>query len=168
MLWFNILSLESTCDYHAKCPNCGAVLELPEYLDRAFCNHCGGKVIIGKDETHYHTHQAQKTAIACPECSGKGYFICHQCNGGMRCTAYYTVVRDGRQYFEYCYAGWCPRCKGKGEIIDFLFKTTCTFCNGSKVCPYCRGTNKCATCRGTGSIACRACKGSGFKVYRGD
>ena len=52
---------------NAKCPNCGAILELPENLDRAFCMHCGGKVIIAKDEVHHHE---AKPAIACPACGG--------------------------------------------------------------------------------------------------
>lgn len=45
---------------NAKCPNCGAVLELPETLERAFCMHCGGKVIISRSEG----------AIPCPKCNG--------------------------------------------------------------------------------------------------
>ena len=55
---------------NAKCPNCGAILELPENLDRAFCMHCGGKVIIAKDV------HVGGTAIACPDCEGKGSFPC--------------------------------------------------------------------------------------------
>lgn len=43
---------------NAKCPNCGAMLELPEKLDRAFCQFCGGNVIIAKDEIHYHAEDA--------------------------------------------------------------------------------------------------------------
>jgi hypothetical protein len=39
---------------NAKCPNCGAILEFPANLDRAICMHCGGKVIIAKDEIHIH------------------------------------------------------------------------------------------------------------------
>jgi endogenous inhibitor of DNA gyrase (YacG/DUF329 family) len=30
---------------NAKCPNCGAILELPEELDRAFCMYYNGKLI---------------------------------------------------------------------------------------------------------------------------
>ena len=58
---------------NAKCPNCGAILELPEKLDRAFCIHCGGKVIIAQDSIVVHQGQ---TAIACPECNGRGYNEC--------------------------------------------------------------------------------------------
>jgi hypothetical protein len=147
---------------NAKCPNCGAVLELPADIDRAFCIHCGGKVIIAKDEVHYHT---QKTAIACPECHGKGYFTCRTCNGSGRCTGRYTKQVDGRPHTTWCQNGWCPKCRGKGNEL-FILK--CSLCKGSKVCPTCRGNGKCNTCRGTGKITCWACKGSGFKVYRGD
>jgi DNA-directed RNA polymerase subunit RPC12/RpoP len=38
----------------AVCPNCGAELELPEKLDRAFCTYCGKQIIISKTEKHYH------------------------------------------------------------------------------------------------------------------
>lgn len=38
----------------AVCPQCGATLTLPDNLDRAFCTYCGRKIIISKDETHYH------------------------------------------------------------------------------------------------------------------
>jgi DnaJ-class molecular chaperone len=151
---------------NAKCPNCGAILELPSNIDRALCIHCGGKVIVARD-THYHTHEAQKAAIACPECSGKGYFICNQCKGGGRCTAYTYEYRNQRPYMVYCQGGWCPKCKGRGEDDALIFSSRCNFCHGARVCPYCRGTNRCITCGGTGRIVCRACEGSGFKVYRG-
>lgn len=39
----------------AVCPQCGAELELPENLDRAFCTYCGRKIIISKEEKHYHS-----------------------------------------------------------------------------------------------------------------
>lgn len=150
---------------NAKCPNCGAVLELPDNLDRAFCFHCGGKVIIGKDETHYHTYQAQKTAIACPECRGKGYFICNTCKGSGRCIGFYNKTVDNRPYYSYCKDGKCPRCQGGGKQSIFF---TCSHCKGTGRCPTCNGFGRCVTCRGGGRIMCPACKGSGFKVYRGD
>ena len=150
---------------NAKCPNCGAILELPNNLDRAFCVHCGGKVIIARDETHYHTHKAQKTAIACPECSGKGYFICRTCNGAGRCIGYSYKMIDGKPHYNYCQNGWCPKCKGEGTQSFIL---TCQHCKGNKVCPTCGGTGRCNYCHGTGRITCTACNGSGFKVYRED
>ncbi len=148
---------------NAKCPNCGAILELPANLDRAFCVHCGGKVIIARDENHYHTYQAKKTAIACPECYGKGYFICRTCNGSGRCVGNYTKIANGKPYITWCQNGWCPKCKGKGGFV-----LPCSHCRDRKVCPTCMGTGKCNTCRGSGRITCMACNGSGFKVYRGD
>jgi DnaJ-class molecular chaperone len=151
---------------NAECPNCGAVLELPEDLDRAHCIHCGSAVIIGKDETHYHSYN-QKTAIACPECHGKGYFICGLCRGMGSCTAHEKYYVNGVYHKDFCYYGWCPVCKGKGTNNALILKSTCTFCKGAKVCPYCKGTHKCNICRGSGKIICNACKGSGFKVYRG-
>ena len=152
---------------NAKCPNCGAILELPNNLDRAFCTHCGGKVIIARDETHYHTYQAQKTAIACPECGGKGYFICTKCKGQGGCTYYSYSLYQGRYVNKYCQAGWCPKCNGKGTSDALIFKNTCKMCQGNKICPECRGTHKCIKCNGTGRITCTSCNGSGFKVYRG-
>jgi DnaJ-class molecular chaperone len=147
---------------NAKCPNCGANLQLPQNLDRAFCVHCGGSVIIGRDETHYHTHQAQKTAIPCPDCKGRGFFICNVCNGKMSCSASYV---NSENVIQYCYYGKCPKCKGGGKESFIL---TCSFCKGQGVCPYCHGTHRCITCGGRGNITCKLCGGSGFKVYRGD
>ena len=151
---------------NAKCPNCGAILELPADLDRAFCIHCGGKVIIARDEVHYHTYQAQKTAIACPECQGKGYFICGTCRGSGSCIGYAVSYSDGRS--RYCQNGWCPKCGGTGTDDALILKSKCNHCHGSKICPTCYGTGKCYTCQGAGRIVCLACNGSGFKVYRED
>jgi DnaJ-class molecular chaperone len=150
---------------NAKCPNCGAVLELPANLDRAFCIHCGGSVIIAKDEVHYHT---QKTAIACPECKAKGYFICSTCQGNGYCKGVYVHYSLNKPITTPCQKGWCPKCKGKGSISKILYKIPCDHCNGSKICPTCRGIGRCYTCKGAGKVTCLACNGSGFKVYRGD
>jgi DnaJ-class molecular chaperone len=153
---------------NAKCPNCGAVLELPANLDRAFCIHCGGKVIIARDETHYHKHEAQKTAIACPECQGKGYFVCTSCRGHGGCLGSYTSYTGNRPVTVGCQMGWCPKCKGQGKISKILYTIPCDYCQGSRFCPTCRGAGRCISCNGTGKITCQPCNGTGFKVYRGD
>jgi DNA-directed RNA polymerase subunit RPC12/RpoP len=152
----------------AKCPNCGADLELPADLDRAFCVHCGGKVIIAKDETHYHNYGASGTAIACPECRAKGYFICMTCRGNGACRGSYTNYIGTSPVTTPCQNGWCPKCKGKGFVKKIFYKVPCDYCNNTKVCPGCRGAGKCLTCKGTGRITCSTCKGTGFKVYRGE
>jgi len=159
---------------NAKCPNCGAILELPAKLDRAFCMHCGGKVIIAKDEVHHH---GAKPAIACPECEGKGYIVCHKgeykkviwkwgskmtaiaypCGGNGKCNSNYGLV-------PLCKDGTCLLCKGKGSVA--LMK--CWYCNGTGKCPICNGTGKCKFCNGEGKFKCEACNGTGFKVYQGE
>lgn len=153
---------------NAKCPNCGAILELPANLDRAFCVHCGGSVIIAKDEVHYHEHHGGKTAIACPECQAKGYFICRTCQGNGRCRGYFIKYAAAGPETTPCQNGWCPKCKGQGQISKVVYKIKCDWCKGSKVCPTCRGKAKCLMCNGTGKVTCRACNGTGFKVYKGE
>ena len=46
----------------------------------------------------------------CPDCEGKGYIICDECNG------------EGR-YYPYTSISYCDHCKGKG-------KYTCMTCRG--------------------------------------
>ena len=38
----------------AVCPKCGADLELPTGVSRAYCTYCGRKIILTKSEKHYH------------------------------------------------------------------------------------------------------------------
>ena len=177
---------------NAKCPNCGAILELPKKLDRAFCIHCGGKVIIARDEVHYH-----KAAIACPECEGKGYKPCHgemeeveppfrrnrffkeyyykfPCDGTEKCVVKHTHTKekDGTPFFSlgillspiFCRNGKCNGCNGKG----MYWGSKCDLCKGTKICFVCEGTGKCTYCNGTGKMKCKECNGTGFKVYQGN
>ncbi len=161
---------------NAKCPNCGAILELPSKLDRAFCMHCGGKVIVAKDV------QAGKTAIACPECEGLGYLKCnkdnfkwithrvpkgliyiHSCEGSKKCLS--IVVNNWvGMGFQLCDSGKCSYCKGNGKT----FFGRCGWCKGTGKCPICEGTGKCKFCNGEGKVKCEACNSTGFKVYEGD
>jgi tetratricopeptide (TPR) repeat protein len=39
----------------AVCPKCGADLELPKDVSRAYCTYCGRKIILTKTEVHHHT-----------------------------------------------------------------------------------------------------------------
>jgi DNA-directed RNA polymerase subunit RPC12/RpoP len=166
---------------NAKCPNCGATLELPETLDRAFCMHCGGKVIIAKDEIHQH-----KSAIACPECRGVGYHPCTNCDGNGICNWFlnYRGLREKMNYHgnagslalhklaAKCNNGRCSRCNGIGKIprmkrTQFFDKGgRCPACGSTGKCPQCKGTGKCS-CKGSGKIKCEPCDGTGFKVYEG-
>jgi DNA-directed RNA polymerase subunit RPC12/RpoP len=149
----------------AKCPNCGAILELPEKLDRAFCMHCGGKVIIGE-----HIYQKSKIihgfTIVCPECWGKGYVPCNRCYGSG--SGRYTGCGKEHKYkkgvlkLDYsskCTNGLCPVCQGKGKTV--WLEEKCDYCHGSKFCNYCGG--RCIDCNGSGKIQCFVCKGSGFR-----
>lgn len=154
----------------AKCPSCGANLEFPEDMEVGHCMHCGGKVIIDR-EVHVHG----QTAIACPDCDGKGYFICKgkkeflrrinmvninrvSCEGTGKCTLNVSDVSDP------CLNGKCIFCKGTGKIGFFK----CNHCKGTGKCLSCLGTGKCSFCNGAGksSLKCDACDGTGFKIYK--
>lgn len=163
---------------NAKCPNCGAILELPKELDRSFCMHCGGKVIIAKD-IHHH---GAKPAIACPECDGLGHLKCNKenfdwkthkvpkdliyvysCEGSKKCISIIvpTWLMTG---IPICDKGKCSQCKGIGKT----FFGRCGWCRGTGKCQICKGTGKCTFCKGEGKVKCKACNGTGFKVYEGE
>ncbi len=164
---------------NAKCPNCGAMLELPEKLDRAFCQFCGGNVIIARDEIHH--HYGAKAAIACPDCEGIGFHICSICGGSGGCSAksptplsesqmqakIYTEEASGitTRGYDFCYGGECASCLGKGTKGFGLIK--CPICKGTGKCKICKGENKCECCHGKPKFKCEACNGTGFKVYEG-
>ncbi|MBI5001665.1 MAG: hypothetical protein HZB92_09145 [Euryarchaeota archaeon] len=57
----------------AVCPKCGADLEFPEGLPIGHCMYCGSKIILIDSD-----NQSSKPVIACPECKGKGYFLCEE------------------------------------------------------------------------------------------
>ena len=152
----------------AKCPSCGAELEFPENMEVAHCMHCGGKVIIDK-EVHVHG----QTAIACPECGGRGFFECSgvkkivnnsfivkSCNGTGKCN---VKLIDNDKLRNFCKSGFCGACKGKGKIYGMK----CGICDGHKECFVCHGSGICTLCGGKGKITCKVCKGTGFKVYKG-
>ncbi len=177
---------------NAKCPNCGAVLEFPADVDRAFCKHCGGKVIIARDEIHH--HYGSSVAIACPECEGRGNWECVEgpkakalikenkkntrfeaipCDHKGNCIVKYSI-NDGiinenwaRSVYNVCKNGTCGFCEGTGKSGN-IFKKTCFYCKGTGKCIFCKGTGKCSFCNGTGKIKCEACDGSGFKVFEGE
>lgn len=149
---------------NTKCPKCGAILELPPNVDRLFCVHCGGKVVIARPKTHFQAKQ-KNTTVACPHCSGKGQYFCRYCNGSGRCFYHYDKVHaDSRVYGHYCKGGRCPICEGSGS--EGLF-TKCFLCHGSGYCPSCGGSARCGYCRGSGIATCTACSGSGYRVYDG-
>ncbi len=161
---------------NAKCPNCGAILELPENLDRAFCMHCGGKVIIAKD-IHYH---GGKTAIACPECQGLGYVGCHGEQKEVQPPFELTGKEFHTKFIYHFYHMPCHGYKtGKCTVRMFaesvkyrkrstLDPTNPVFCENG-VCARCKGTGKtpwgltCYICKGT--KICFVCKGNGICSY---
>lgn len=182
---------------NAKCPNCGAVLELPERLDRAFCMHCGGRVIIAKDVVHYHVEG--KAAIACPECHGRGHIECTDdywkdhietmpvepvesisdttrlillpCGGSGECNNHQQdeVFFNWRDTFDGKSVCDNGKCFTCGARGEdgAIFKLKCRTCGGTGECRFCKGSGECIYCGGAGKVECGACNGTGFKLYPG-
>lgn len=167
----------------AKCPSCGANLEFPEGMELGHCMHCGAKVIIDK-EVHIHG----QTAIACPECGGKGYHPCEPEEFIDEGEADYLKVKklyDSRMVMhemaQRFHRGkfWARAmgCEGTGKCQSHTVRATkedfqcLRISRGSEnncsagSCAFCRGTGKlsfnstCQICNGTGK--CLICGGTG-------
>ncbi|MBA3045580.1 MAG: hypothetical protein KKH41_04585 [Candidatus Thermoplasmatota archaeon] len=72
-----------------------------------------------------------------------------------------TILKD-----DSCNRGKCRWCKGTGKL-GLIVKEKCEFCDGTGVCHFCKGNAVCTVCGGTGKIKCKACNGTGFKIYKG-
>ena len=69
----------------AKCPSCGANLQLPEGRDFGYCTHCGGKVLIEKNEMQVHHTGSVSSLPLCNNCGntlteGNRQFNCELCS----------------------------------------------------------------------------------------
>jgi hypothetical protein len=150
----------------AKCPSCGAGLQIPGDLDKAHCMYCGSQVIVRK---------SYSGSLECKVCDGFGRIdVCRACNGSGECTWYTSSTAHGQNditaYMAYgteshCADGYCSACKGHGSGSAF---SSCPFCGGTGKCPRCLGTMKCSACRGigvipgpSGSQVCPGCAGKG-------
>lgn len=160
----------------AKCPNCGAKMEFPNHLDKAFCSHCGSEFIVADDDYETHKTKPSNTCAYCRgsgeiRCSGmrtgtvKSYFRTYElfaesCSGTGKCIVY-CYPEKVEPITNYCNHGKCSWCKGTGRI----FFRTCRFCDGTGNCPFCHGSGKCTICNGKGEIRCKVCDGRGVKVH---
>jgi hypothetical protein len=141
-----------------KCPNCGALTELPPHLDTGFCVHCGKMVKISKGEPSTREEDLQNPSISCSACSGYGYFYCSTCRSSGACSGVVTRHADGNYYTHSCRMGACPMCEGSGsDMLVF----NCSHCRGTGKCPTCRGYGRCIQCGGQGRLVCQVCNGSG-------
>jgi len=150
----------------AKCPSCGAGLQIPEGQDKMHCIYCGSQVFVRK------SHPGGQE---CKVCDGFGRIdICRACNGTGKCTWYMSSSAHGNNDFtsmmaygsqSQCVKGYCSACGGKGQGGSM---SACPFCGGTGKCPRCLGTAKCSACRGigvipgpSGSLVCPGCGGEG-------
>jgi DNA-directed RNA polymerase subunit RPC12/RpoP len=160
----------------AKCPSCAAELEFPENMEVGHCMHCGGKVIIDK-EVHVHG----QTAIACPECGGKGYSPCEieetiteelvafqikqRINTKHDSKKIKNVKQSNNRTTLYKRAMGCG---GSGICVNYSVQTYNqksgnTFYLATTTTNWCIN-GKCAVCKGRGKIGfipCGTCKGTG-------
>ncbi len=159
----------------ARCPSCGADLEISAGLDTACCTHCGGSFIIAGDEVSIKESTDKKK---CPLCAGKGITRCmgienitvtrrfrsydlyvEACSGDGKCLVYCSPSKI-KEITNYCRGGKCAWCRGTGRLLF----GTCSFCEGTGSCRFCHGTGVCTFCNGKGVVRCRRCDGRGTKV----
>ena len=87
----------------AKCPSCGANLQMPDTLEVGYCNHCGGKVIIDKEKVLVHHTGSVSSIPLCPNCGntlteGNRLFSCELCNK-RECLFCSKLSQRESQYF---------------------------------------------------------------------
>jgi DnaJ-class molecular chaperone len=107
------------------CPQCGAGLQIPGDLKKAYCVYCGAQIVFEKE--------VEKTR-PCPACGGAGKCLPRATSGKMVPTCHGT--------------GRCAACEGTGKIGNL----PCDLCKGSGKCSSCGGTGKCLRCGGSGRI----------------
>lgn len=152
----------------AKCPSCGATLEVPGNLNTAHCVYCGAKVIVSRSSGK----------VVCRICGGHGKVdVCKACGGTGKCswTMHWSALgREsglsiGSAGSSECRDGVCSACGGKGQMPGLGALGICGYCGGTGRCPKCEGTGKCTQCRGSGFLTgpnsgsrCGACDGTGL------
>lgn len=137
------------------------------------CSTCNGTKVI-------------KAKADCPDCKGRGGFVCSQgCDGTgyiacpypactqgsitKQCTSFeHGKTPKGEKQCEDCKGTGvvtvpCPRCKGKGDVCH----TSCS-CTGEMICKKCHGKKylfanvACQNCSASGNIKCSHCDGTGM------
>ena len=167
----------------AKCPNCGAELQMPDNLDIGFCTHCGGKVIIDKDRMQVHHTGSVSSLPLCPNCSntltdGNRLFTCEIC-GKQEC--FFCSQLRSREKIQYQQVADC------GRIVNNADINLCKECKRKRLisCNACdpldyygrhsgRPNGRCSYCLGTGEIkgtwkkaTCTQCNGTGICMVCG-
>ena len=155
----------------AKCPSCGAAIEVPGNLETAHCVYCGAKILIARGSAK----------VPCKTCDGHGRVdVCKACNGTGKCSWYTHWPSSGNNSLPLgsssrseCHDGVCSACGGKGQVSGLGVFGTCVYCGGTGRCPKCDGTGKCTQCRGAGFLSgpnasgrCGACGGTGLMDVR--
>ena len=160
----------------AKCPSCGANLQMPDNLEIGYCTHCGGKVIIDKEKVLVHHMGSVSSVPLCPNCGntladGNRQFKCELC-GKTEC--HYCCMLTPRESQHFITAESWGRLVHNNDLT--LCKTcakqryvTCTSCDSQANGRYSGTPNgKCPHCRGLGTIGvifketCPTCDGSGI------
>jgi hypothetical protein len=118
---------------------------------------------------------------ACPKCSGRGNFVCHNCPCKTCGASGQVTVRCSN-----CSSGkvHCASCSGTGQVVvkktwfsekygphslcGGSGRVPCQTCRGTaqvtSTCGSCKGTRRnpvCGTCGGKGTCPCANCKGTG-------
>lgn len=160
----------------AKCPNCGANLQMPDTLDVGYCTHCGGKVIIDKEKVMVHHTGSVSSVPLCPSCEntlteGNRKFNCELCSK-VECHFCSQLSPREAQHFLNAQA-W-------GRMIHNNDLALCRNCGKQKFascigCDYQvngrytgRPSGRCLKCQGNGKTGliftqvCTQCGGSGI------
>jgi len=159
----------------AKCPSCGANIELPDHLKSGYCTHCGGKVLIDEDRVEVHHTGAVSSLPLCPNCGntlteGNRLFSCELC-GKKACyvcsklsereNTHFTTARAWGRQIHNADLALCREC-AKQRLV------TCTGCDGILNQRYMgQPTGKCSMCQGRGTTGilftrtCSQCHGTG-------
>lgn len=150
----------------AKCPSCGAGLQVPDNLDKVHCLYCGSQVLIRK---------ACHGKLECKVCDGFGRIdVCRACGGSGDCR-WRVSSPPGQSDFgiyiaygseSHCDHGRCSACRGRGSAG---LLGSCPFCGGTGKCPWCLGNSRCSGCDGlgvlrgpSGLLICPGCGGKGY------
>ena len=119
ILGVNVVNIKT-----AKCPKCGANLELPQGKETGFCMYCGTKVIMEKERMEVIHKGSVSSLPLCPNCGnvlteGNRIFTCEKC--GKRACYICSKLSSREQQYVNGALGW-------GRRVSDLDLSLCRSC----------------------------------------